>query len=119
MSQTEARFTVRSLILTALVSVIGTILALEVAGRIDHSDNKDHVPVGDFQAIHVAPGEDFRMSPKASELHAACEDGYLAIAADEDPSFLGILVDYKNRGVRCTRPSPTAPAVPKQEPANE
>ncbi len=118
MSQSEARYTVRTLIVTALVAVIGTVTVLEMSGRIDHSDNKDHVPVGDFQAIHVTEGETFRMSPKASELHAVCENGYLAIAADVDPSFRGILVDYKNRGVRCRRPTPTAPAVPDQPEAN-
>ncbi|MBD3641856.1 MAG: kinase [Marinobacter sp.] len=119
MSQSEARYTVRSLIVTAVVSIVGTILALEASGRIDHSDNKDHVPVGEFEAIHVTPDEPFRMSPKASELHAVCENGYLAIAADVDPSFRGILVDYKNRGVRCVRPSPTGPAVPEQGATDE
>lgn len=112
MSQNEARYTVRSLILTALVAIIGTVLVLEMTGKISHSENKDHVPVGDFQAIHVTEDDPFRMSPKASELHAVCENGYLAIAADVDPSFRGILVDYKNRGIRCARPSPTGPAVP-------
>lgn len=116
MSQNEARYTVRSLLITALVAIIGTVVVLELNGNIRHSDNKDHVPVGDFKAIHVTPGETFRMSQKASELHAACENGYLAIAADADPSFRGVLVDYKNRGVRCYRPSPTAPsAVPQPE----
>lgn len=124
MSQNEARFTIRSLFMTALVAIIGTVLVLELSGSIKHSDNKDHVPVGDFRAIHITPGETFRMSPKASELHAVCENGYMAIAADTDPSFRGILVDYKNRGVRCYRPSPTAPAAlpePKQpsEPTQE
>lgn len=112
MSQNEASYSVRSLILTGVVAVIGTVLVLEMSGKIEHSDNKDHAPVGDFQAIHITEGETFRMSPKASELHAVCENGYLAIAADVDPSFRGILVDYKNRGVRCARPSPTAPSVP-------
>ncbi|WP_238942301.1 kinase [Marinobacter sediminum] len=112
MSQKEARYTVRSLIVTAVVAVIATVLVLESSGRIDHSDNKDHVPVGDFQAINIKPEEPFRMSPKASELHAVCENGFLAIAADVDPSFRGILVDYKNRGVRCSRPAPTAAPVP-------
>jgi len=116
MSQNETRYTIRSLFFTALVAIVGTVLVLEVSGSIKHSDNKDNVPVGDFQAIHVTPGETFRMSPKASELHATCENGYLAIAADVDPSFRGILVDYKNRGVRCYRPSPTAPAaIPQPE----
>ena len=90
MSQNEARFTVRSLIVTAAVTAIATVMVLETSGKIDHSDNKDHVPVGDFQAVHVTPDEPFRMSPKASELHAACVDGFLAIAADVDPSFRGI-----------------------------
>jgi len=114
MSEKEKGYSVRVLIATAVVAVIGTVLVLETSGRIDHSDNKDNVPVGDFQAIHVKPGEEFRMSRKPSELHAACVEGYLAIAADVDPSFRGILVDYKNRGVRCRRPSPTDidPAAP-------
>jgi len=103
LSQTEARFTIRSLIVTAIGTILVTVLVLEINGKIDHSDNKDHVPVGEFEAIHIKPDEPFRMSPKSSELHAVCEQGYLAIAADVDPSFRGILVDYKNRGVRCSR----------------
>ncbi len=107
MSQSEARFTIRSLIVTAVGTIIVTIIALEASGKIDHSDNKDHMPVGEFEAIHVTPGEEFRMSPKPSELHAVCEQGFLAIAADADPDYRGILVDYKNRGVRCSRgPAP-------------
>lgn len=111
MSQNEARYSVRSLIVTALVAIVGTVLVLEMSGKITHSENKDHMPVGDFQAIHVTEENPYRMSPKASELHAVCENGYLAVAADVDPSFRGILVDYKNRGVRCSRPSPTGPAA--------
>ncbi|HLV78219.1 MAG TPA: kinase [Marinobacter sp.] len=107
MSENERQYSVRSLIITAVVAVVGTVLVLEASGRIKHTDNKDHVPVGDFQAVHVKPGEEFRMSRRASELHAVCQNGYLAIAADVDPSFRGILVDYKNRGVRCQRSSAT------------
>lgn len=110
MSEKEARFTVRSLIATAIGTAIATVVVLEVSGRIDHSNNKDNVPVGEFQAIHVTPGDEFRMSPKSSELHAVCEQGYLAIAADVDPDFRGIVVDYKNRGVRCKRALPQKPS---------
>lgn len=121
MSDVEKGYSVRTLIVTAVVAVIGTVLVLEASGRIEHSDNKDHAPVGEFEAIHLKPGEEFRMSRKPSELHAACVDGYLAIAADVDPSFRGVLVDYKNRGVRCRRPSPTDKdlATPAPEAANE
>ena len=117
MSEKEKSYSIRTLIITAVGAVIGTILVLEASGRIEHSSNKDHMPVGEFKAIHLKPGEEFRMSRKPSELHAACVNGYLAIAADVDPSFLGVLVDYKNRGVRCVRPSPTDKSL--AEPAPE
>lgn len=128
MSQNEARYTIRSLFVTGLVAIVGTVVVLELSGSIKHSDNKDHVPVGDFKAIHITEGETFRMSPKSSELHAVCENGYMAIAADSDPAFRGILVDYKNRGVRCYKPSssnttatqePEAPAQPEEPASNE
>ena len=102
MSQPEGRYSARTLIAVGLVSIVATVLTLEMSGRIDHSNNKSDVPVGEFQAIHVTPGGDgFRMSQKSSELHAVCEQGYLAIASDVDPAFRGVMVDYKNRGVRC------------------
>lgn len=110
MSQNEARFTVRSLIVTAVITLAATVIVLEASGKIDHTTNKDNAPVGDFKAIHVKPGETFRMSSKNAELHAVCEQGYLAIAADADPSFLGVLVDYRNRGIRCG-PSTARPDV--------
>ncbi|MEX0606136.1 MAG: kinase [Marinobacter sp.] len=109
MSQPEARFTIRSLFVTAAVTIAVTVIALQVSGRINHAGDQSDGPIGEFTAIHVAPGEDFRMSPKPSELHAACEQGYLAIASDADTEFRGILVDYKNRGVRC-RPANQVPA---------
>ncbi|PFG09553.1 MULTISPECIES: kinase [unclassified Marinobacter] len=116
MSQDSKLYTTRSLILTAVVAIIGSVLVLEITGKIDHSDNKENLPIGEFTAIQVTPGEPFNMSSKASELHARCENGYLAIAADIDSSYRGVLVDYKNRGVRCSRPSPTGPsALPEPE----
>ncbi|HAC30195.1 MAG TPA: kinase, partial [Marinobacter hydrocarbonoclasticus] len=75
MSDNERRFTAKSLIVTGVAAIVGTVLVLEASGRIDHSDNKDHAPVGEFTAIHVKPGETFRMSRKSSELHAVCENG--------------------------------------------
>lgn len=121
MSQNEARYTIRSLFVTGLVAIVGTVVVLELSGSIKHSDNKDHVPVGDFQAIHITPGDTFRMSPKSSELHGVCENGYMAIASDVDPTFRGILVDYKNRGVRCHQPTPQPdkPTQPEEETGDE
>ncbi len=101
MSQAEAKYSVRALLVTGFIAVVGTVLVLESTGRINHSDDKSAAPVGDFQAVHLSPDDSFRMSRKFSELHAVCEQGYLAIASDIDPAFRGVIVDYKNRGVRC------------------
>lgn len=102
MSQSEARFSIRTLILTVVVTIVVTVMTLEINGRILHNENKDDMAVGEFTAVHLTPGEDgVRMSPKSSELHAVCEQGYLAIASDTDAAFRAILLDYKNRGVRC------------------
>tara|TARA_R110000772_G_scaffold122831_1_gene229028 strand:+ start:52 stop:267 length:216 start_codon:yes stop_codon:yes gene_type:complete len=59
MSQNEARYTIRSLFVTALATIIGTVLVLEVSGRINHSDNKDHtgrrLPGGPYKAGRDLP----------------------------------------------------------------
>lgn len=114
MSQPEARFTIRSLFVTAAVTIAVTVVALQVSGRINHPGDQSDGPIGEFTAIHVTPGDEFRMSSKPSELHAACEQGFLAVASDADHEFRGILVDYKNRGVRC-RPANQAAPTPATE----
>jgi len=40
MTQDSKLYTTRSLILTAVVAIIGSVLVLEITGKIDHSDNK-------------------------------------------------------------------------------
>lgn len=124
MSQTEARFSIRTLLLTVVVTIVVTVMALELNGRILHNDNKEDVEVGVFTAVHLTPGEDgVRMSSKSSELHAVCEQGYLAIASDADAAFRAILLDYKNRGVRCgqihTYVAPDNAALQPQPPQSQ
>ncbi|SFM39952.1 kinase [Marinobacter zhejiangensis] len=102
MSQPEARYSIRTLIIAVVATIVVTVITLEVNGRLLHNENKEDAELGTFTAIHLSPdGEDVRMSPKSSELHAVCEQGYLAIASDVDAAFRAILLDYKSRGVRC------------------
>lgn len=118
MAQDERRYSVRTLIIVAFVAILGTVLTLETAGLINHTRDKDKVQVGEFRAVYVGPREDYRMSPKPSELHAECYDGYLAVGSDTDITLKGVLVDYKNRGIRCTvapRPPQVAPEPPIPE----
>lgn len=113
MSQPEPRYSIQTLIVVVVATIIITVLALEFSGRINHSSNKDNITVGEFKAVNVKPGESFRMSPKSGQLFAVCENGFIAVAADSDPQFLGLLVDYKNRGVRCPTQVPTTPPARK------
>jgi hypothetical protein len=107
----EARYTIQTLLVAVALTIIVTVLALELSGRIDHSGDDAGTPIGQFTAAHVKPDtEGVRMSPRPSELHAVCEDGFLAIASDADPEFFGILLDYKDRGVRCGPYSKASPA---------
>lgn len=105
MHEGERHYSVRALLITALVAVLGTVLVLESTGRIVHNRDKAEVPVGEFRAVYVGPREDYRMSPKPAELHAECFDGFLAVGSDTDATLKGLLVDYKNRGIRC-QPAP-------------
>lgn len=98
---TERRYSARALLITAVASIIATVAVLEATGRIEHTRDKARVPVGEFQAIYVGPREDYRMSPKSSELHAECYNGYLGVGSDTDATLKGVLVDYKDRGIRC------------------
>ncbi len=111
MSQPEPRYSIQTLIVVVVATIIITVLTLEFSGRIEHSGNKENVTVGQFRAINVKPGEPFRMSPQSGKLYAVCQNGFIAVANASDPQFLGLLVDYKNRGVRCpVSAQPTPPA---------
>lgn len=114
MSQPEPGYSIQTLMVVVVATIIITVLALEFSGRIDHSRNKDNITVGEFRAINVKPGESFRMSPGSGDLFAVCQNGFIAVAPASDPQFMGLLVDYKNRGVRC--PAPVQPTPPARKP---
>ena len=109
----EKKYTMRTLIFTGIGAIAATVLILEMMGKIVHTENKDVRVLGEFSAIHVALDETFRMSPRPSELHAVCMAGYLGVASDTDPHMRALLIDYRNRGVKCAELSmPAMPAMP-------
>ncbi len=97
----EDKVSVRTLVVAIFVTIVISILFLEQAGMLRHSLDKDARPLSQYQVVYLKPGDDFRMSHKASNQTAYCADGYVVIAADDNPALRGVLVDYKNRGVRC------------------
>ncbi len=90
-----------ALIIAVIVTVIATIAILEFAGKVKHNESKADYSISTYQAIIINKGEEHLISRKPSEQTAQCIDGYLFIQSDSDLTMLGLIVDYKNRGVRC------------------
>ncbi len=92
-----------TLILCIIASIIVTFLTLEMNGLIKHNEAKDDYPVAEYKAIFIEKREDqsYRLSHKPSNQTARCESGYLFIGSDKNAEMQGLLVDYKNRGVKC------------------
>jgi len=90
-----------TLIISVIGAVIVTVTALEFTGKIKHNEAKDELPISSYQAILIKKGEEHLISRKPSNQTAQCIDGYLFIESDDDGLMQGLIVDYKNRGVRC------------------
>ena len=106
---TSDQFSARALIIAILASVLITFGFLEYAGMIKHSENKDEFALSSYKAVLIEAQDqaEYLLSPKPSFQHAKCIDGYLFIANDKDTALQGLLVDYKNRGIKCNPESLT------------
>lgn len=93
----------RTLVITIFASIGFTILALEWQGLIQHNAAKEDYPVAEYRAVFIEKQENklYRLSHKPSNQTAICNGGYLFITSDVNDGMQGLLVDYKNRGVRC------------------
>lgn len=93
----------RTLVIAIFAAVFTTFFLLEWNGLIQHTDDKDDYPVAEYKAIFIEKQENkqYRLSHKPSNQTAICNGGYLFITSDIDDGMQGLLVDYKNRGVRC------------------
>jgi hypothetical protein len=90
-----------TLIIAIVAAVIATVALLEFTGKVKHNEAKGDYSISTYQAILIKKGEEHLISRKPSEQTAQCVDGYLFIQSDSDLTMLGLIVDYKNRGVRC------------------
>lgn len=92
-----------TLVLAIFASVIVTVLTLEYNGLIQHNKQKDDYTVAEFKAIFIDKRDDqaYRLSHKPSNQTATCNKGYLFVESDDNDGMQGLIVDYKNRGVKC------------------
>lgn len=111
-------FTERDLkvaIAAAVIAFITSVVMLDMNGYINHSDKNSDKLVDEFRLIRIVPGEALKISPKDANKEAFCVDGYLLIRPQKNQSgaeVAGILIDDKDRGVRCSQALP-APAAQK------
>ncbi|MFV1873378.1 MAG: hypothetical protein ACMZ64_08675 [Oleiphilus sp.] len=93
----------RTLVLAIFASILLTFFTLERNGLIQHTEKKDDYPVAEYKAVFIEKQENkqYRLSHKPSKQTAICNGGYLFITSDVNDGMQGLLVDYKNRGVRC------------------
>jgi len=94
---------VSTLVIAIFITIVLTVLSLEMNGFIKHSNAKDTQPIAEYRAIVIERQKDklYRLSHKPSNQTAICNAGYLFITSDLDDDLQALLVDYKNRGVTC------------------
>jgi hypothetical protein len=83
------------------IGVVVAVVALEYYGYLQHSDQQDAAVVDQFKLLTLAPGYETRVSPKDSGKEGFCVDGYLLLRPTNGSATAGVLVDGKNRGIRC------------------
>ncbi len=96
-------------IAAAVVAVITSVVMLDMNGYINHSDKNSAKLVDEFRLIRIVPGEALKISPKDANKEAFCVDGYLLIRPQKNQSkeeVAGILIDDKDRGIRCSQSLP-------------
>lgn len=101
--QSEDNVSKRTLVIAIFASVALTIGVLEWQGLIQHTTAKEDYPVAEYKAVFIEKQENkqYRLSHKPSNQTAICNGGYLFVTSDVNDGMQGLLVDYKNRGVRC------------------
>lgn len=92
-----------TLVLGILLSAVFTVGILEWQGMIKHTDNKKDYAISEYKAVFIEKQQDkqYRLSHKPSKQTAICNGGYLFVTSDLNDGLQGLLVDYKNRGVKC------------------
>ena len=90
-----------SLILTGIVSIVGTIGVLWYYGYLHFAKPEDALLLSDFTMLKTVPGEDYRLSLKPADQVAQCIDGVLVLFDTKQKGLTGVLVNDRKQAVRC------------------
>lgn len=95
------RVSKQTLIAVVIGTVIATVTALEVAGKLEHTTDKEAMPLAEYKVVLLQEGKEHRLSSKPADQYAYCHEGFLFIQSETDPMLKGPMVDFKNRGIPC------------------
>ena len=89
------------MILTAIVSIAGTVAVLGYYGYLHFAKPEDALLLSDFTMLKTVAGEDYKLTLKPAEQTARCLDGVLVLFDTQQKGLTGVLVDNRKRAVRC------------------
>ncbi len=90
------------LILTAVVSIAGTVACLGYYGYLHFAKPEDALRLEQFTFLKTVPGQEYRASVIPADPVAQCIDGLLVLFDTTQKGLSGVLVDERQRVVRCT-----------------
>lgn len=91
----------RPLIITGVLSIMGTVAALWFYGYLHIAKPEDALLLSDFTMLKTVPGEDYKISLTPAAQVAQCVDGVLVLFDTEQKGLTGVLVNSKKQAVRC------------------
>jgi hypothetical protein len=89
------------LILTAIGSVLTSVLVLWSYGYLHIAKPEDSLLLAEFTMYKTTPGSDYRLGLEPATQVAQCVDGVLVLFDTAQKGLSGVLVDNSKRAVRC------------------
>ncbi|MBF7730623.1 hypothetical protein [Pseudomonas sp. N040] len=98
------------LILTGIASIIGTVLVLWYYGYLHFAKQEDALLLNEFTMLKTVEGVDYKVSLQPADQIAQCFDGVLVLFDMQQKGLSGVLVDKRQRAVRCVSEEQPKPA---------
>ncbi|GGC84937.1 hypothetical protein [Halopseudomonas salina] len=93
------------MILTAFATVFATVMVLYFYGYLNFSREEQGMVVAEFSLIKVGSAEAGQMRSRAADQVAECVDGILILHDSRHNGLSGLLIDDRQRVVRCSAQS--------------
>jgi hypothetical protein len=101
-------------ILTAMATVLATVMLLHFYGYLNYAREEEGLLVAEFSLVTVGSAEAGQLRSRPANQVAECVDGVLVLHDSRHNALSGLLVDNRQRVVRCT-----AQRVPAAQDAQE